>query len=111
MVRNLEVTSTELSKIIEVPFDRTSRYGCRSTLTLSRRLEVRKRTSRKLEVKRTSRKLEVRKRTSRKLVIKRTSRKLEVKRTSRKLEVKRTSRKLEVTWSEQEITLFSVPRE
>ncbi len=90
MVRNLEVTSTELSKITEVPLDRTSRYGCRSPQTLSRWLEVRKRTSRKLEVKRTSRKLEV-KRTSRKLEVKRTSRKLEVNRTSRKLEVIRTS--------------------
>ncbi len=72
MVRNLEVTSTELSKIAEVPLDRTSRYGCRSTLTISRRLEVRKRTSRKIEVKRTPRKLEVN-RTSRKLEVKRTS--------------------------------------
>jgi hypothetical protein len=65
----LKVTSTELSK---VPLDRTSRYSCRSTLTLSRRLEVRRRTSRKLEVKRTSKKLQVI-RISTKLEVKRTS--------------------------------------
>jgi hypothetical protein len=35
LVRNLEVTSTELSKITEISLDRTSRYGCRSPLILS----------------------------------------------------------------------------